>query len=458
MKLVLLSGGSGKRLWPLSNPSRSKQFLRTLKNANNEWESMVQRVWRQLGTKGLLDDAYISTNKTHAELIHAQLGTNVPLIIEPQPRDTFPAIALAATYFYSERGVDLNEVITVMPVDPYADDAFFDRIQELEDVIAKSGADIALVGVKPTYPSEKYGYIIPFLKTAEKKQTFANVHYFKEKPSKQQAKGLIQQNALWNCGVFSFTLGYLIKLLKEKELPIQYEQLVRQYERLPNISFDYEILEKAEQVVVIPYNGYWSDLGSWDSLTEDMHTNLLGDGLICDDCTNTHLINELDIPVVIMGVSDLVVAASADGILVSDKAASFRIKDFVALVEKRPMYEERRWGWYRVLDTKTFPDGTTMLTKRICIAAGKNLSYQFHHMRSEIWTVVAGEGEFALDGELFSVKTGDVLRIPAGAKHGIKAITEMEIIEVQMGTRLVEEDIVRLFMSWDEMKKACNLL
>lgn len=458
MKLVLLSGGSGKRLWPLSNHFRSKQFLKTLKNSSNQWESMLQRVWRQLSFNQLIDSTFISTSRTQVDMIQSQLGNNVPLIIEPERRDTFPAISLAGSYLYSKLAVDLHEVITVMPVDPYVENEFFDKVKELEGVIRQSDAEIALIGANPTYPSEKYGYIIPLKEKTKSKQPFARVDYFKEKPTEQQAELLIQQNALWNCGVFSFKLGYLIKLLEKKGHPLDYDELVQQYDKLPEISFDYEIVEKADRIVVLPYDGYWSDLGTWNTLTEDIHTNLIGKGLISEDCSNTHLINELDIPVAILGVSDIVVAASPDGILVSDKSASHRVKDFVNQVEQRPMFEERRWGWYRVLDYTTFPDGREMLTKRICISPGKNLSYQYHHMRSEIWTIVAGTGEFALDGNLSQVKTGDVLRIPVGAKHGIKAIDELEIIEVQMGTKLIEEDIVRLFLSWEETRKSCTLV
>lgn len=389
-------------------------------------------------------------------MIQSHIGSNVPLIIEPERRDTFPAIALAAAYFYSEVRVDVDEVITVMPVDPYVDEEFFDKLKELEDVVRQSGASIALMGANPTYPAEKYGYIVPFQESGKRKQNFSRVHYFKEKPSAEQAERLITQHALWNCGVFSFKLGYLIRYLEERDLPLDYAAMKEQYDKLPSISFDYEIVEKAEEIVVIPYNGYWSDLGTWNSLTEDLHTKLIGKGLISEDSINSHLINELDIPVAILGVSDVVVAASSDGILVSDKLASHQIKDFVKHVEQRPMFEERRWGWYRVLDYHTSAaSGMEFLTKRICVLAGKNLSYQFHHQRSEVWTIVAGEGEFVLDGRLFFVQAGDVLKIPVGAKHAIKALSDLHIIEVQMGSKLVEEDIVRLYMSWEEMKQSC---
>lgn len=286
MKLILLSGGSGKRLWPLSNESRSKQFLKILPHSDNDFESMVQRIWRQLEVNQLVDDAYISTSKAQADIIQSQLGTEVPLIIEPERRDTFPAIALASTYLYSTIGVHLDEVITVMPVDPFVENQFFNKLKDLEKVIGQSDADIALIGVNPTYPSTKYGYIIPEIDNMdhEQLQTFIKVKGFKEKPREEQAHQLIEQHALWNCGVFAFKLGYMIKQLEKRGLPTQFDEVIKHYETFPKISFDYEIVEKADQIAVIPYNGYWKDLGTWNTLTEEMENNVIGSGSLSEDC------------------------------------------------------------------------------------------------------------------------------------------------------------------------------
>jgi mannose-1-phosphate guanylyltransferase len=453
MKLVLLSGGSGKRLWPLSNDSRSKQFLKVLVNPENEMESMVQRVWRQLSGAGLGESSFVATSKAQVEMIQGQLGS-VPIIVEPERRDTFPAIALAATYLYSIVGVSLNEVVTILPVDPYVDEEFFSKIVELEELINTTGADLALMGVEPTYPSEKYGYIVPEVDTlAENKGTsFYKVNRFSEKPTEEKAKQLIEEKALWNCGVFAFKLDYVINHLISNGFPIQYEEMAKQYDKLPKISFDYEIVEKAEHLVVTPYSGYWKDLGTWNTLTEEMDTNQIGKGVISPDSSNTHLINELDIPVVVLGLDNVVVATSPDGILVTEKDASPRIKDMLkSLDDLRPMYEERRWGTYRVLDYKKYGDGREVLTKRMCISAGKNISYQLHLKRREVWTIVSGEGEFILDEKLRRVKAGDVLEIPVGGRHCIRAISDLEYIEVQTGSELVEEDNIRLYLEWDEI-------
>ncbi|MGH0508184.1 sugar phosphate nucleotidyltransferase [Bacillus paranthracis] len=455
MKLILLSGGSGKRLWPLSNDSRSKQFLKVLKNENDEMQSMVQRVWGQLKSLGIENDAVIATSKSQVDMINSQLGNDVPIIIEPERRDTFPAIALAASYLYSKEHVDLDEVIGVLPVDPYVENGFFERLLDLEKALNSSNADLGLMGITPTYPSEKYGYIVPNVEKST--QELIQVSHFKEKPATIEAEELLKQNALWNSGVFAFKLDKIISLLDQKGLPVQYDVLVQQYASLPKISFDYEVVEKTENIVALPYNGSWKDLGTWNTLTEEMGTNILGKGNMGVECEQNHIINELDIPVSVLGLSNIIVAVSPDGILVSEKDASPRVKELVGDWDQRPMYEERRWGWYRVLDHTKYDDGNEVLTKRIGITASKNLSYQYHNNRSEVWTIVKGEGIFVLDDEIRVVRSGDVLEIQPGQKHAIKAVTNLEFIEVQSGSELVEEDIVRVYMQWNEIEEVCYL-
>ncbi|MGX1459185.1 mannose-1-phosphate guanylyltransferase [Bacillus thuringiensis] len=455
MKLILLSGGSGKRLWPLSNDSRSKQFLKVLKNENDEMQSMVQRVWGQLTSLGIENDAVIATSKSQVDMINSQLGNDVPIIIEPERRDTFPAIALAASYLYSKEHVDLDEVVGVLPVDPYVENSFFERLLDLENALNSSNADLGLMGVTPTYPSEKYGYIVPDIE--ESTQELIQVSHFKEKPAATEAEELLKQNALWNSGVFAFKLDKIISLLDQKGLPVQYDVLVQRYASLPKISFDYEVVEKTENIIALPYNGSWKDLGTWNTLTEEMGMNILGKGNMGIECEQNHIINELDIPVSVLGLSNIIVAASPDGILVSEKDASPRVKELVGDWDQRPMYEERRWGWYRVLDHTKYDDGNEVLTKRIGITASKNLSYQYHHNRSEVWTIVKGEGIFVLDNEIRVVRPGDVLEIQPRQRHAIKAVTDLEFIEVQSGSELVEEDIVRIYMQWKEIEEVCYL-
>ncbi|MEH7226710.1 sugar phosphate nucleotidyltransferase [Bacillus sp. JJ1566] len=451
MRLILLSGGSGKRLWPLSNDTRSKQFLKILGDQNGNRQSMVQRVWGQLISVNLSEFAIIATSKMQQDMIHSQVGTDVPLIIEPERRDTFPAIALATSYLYSKQNVDEDEVIVVLPVDPYVEDSFFNRVKDLESVLLNSNADLALMGVKPTYPSSKYGYIVPGLMGGGDR--YFKVDRFTEKPSEEKAQALLEMNALWNTGVFAFKLSYLINILRDKNLPLSYEELSLKYKVLPKISFDYEVVEKANHIVALSYEGYWKDLGTWNTLTEEMATAQIGKGVLSEDSINTHLVNELDIPVTVVGTKDIVVAASPDGILVADKASSPKIKDLIGDFNQPPMYEERIWGWSRTLDYATYDNGQEMVTKRICIYQGKNSTYHYHNLRDEVWTIVKGEGEIALDDSIQRVKAGDIIHLPSGKKHGIHAITDLEFIEVQTGFGISDEDFTRIYFTWDDVLK-----
>ncbi|WP_433708235.1 sugar phosphate nucleotidyltransferase [Paenibacillus illinoisensis] len=452
MRSILLSGGSGKRLWPLSNDSRSKQFLKVLNGPEGNPESMVQRVWRQLNQSGLASQALIATSLPQVEILTSQLGDNVRLVVEPERRDTFPAIALAASYLYSVESVSLNETIAVLPVDPYVETEFFNVLSTLPGILDSSGAELALMGVVPTHPSEKYGYIIPDNSDTENSE-YIKVIKFQEKPCESDAAVMIEQAALWNCGVFAFKLGYLINLLIDMELPIQYDEMLKQYGRLQKISFDYQVVERADRIIAVPYDGFWKDLGTWNTLTEEMNGSVVGKGWITGDSFNTHLINELNVPVAILGLSNVVVAVSPDGILVSDKEASPRIKEIVKNEDQRPMYEERRWGCYRVLDYTRNEAGSEVLTKRICISANKNLSYQYHLLRNEVWTVVSGTGELILDGQSREISQGDTVVIDRGMLHSVKALTELDIIEVQIGSQLIEEDIVRVATEWHDIVK-----
>ncbi|MED4841404.1 sugar phosphate nucleotidyltransferase [Weizmannia sp. CD-2023] len=454
MKLILLSGGSGKRLWPLSNESRSKQFLKVLEDKDKKLQSMVQRVWQQLKISGLQESTLIATSKSQVDMIKSQLNNNVELIVEPSRRDTFPAISLAAAYLYSKKDIDLNEVIAVLPVDPYVEIEFFYRVKELEEIIQNELADIALLGVCPTYPSEKYGYIVP--SNGLNGNNTINVSRFIEKPNEEVANKLISQGALWNCGVFAFKLGYLIKILNDNHYPTDYNVLLKDYNKLPKISFDYEVVEKTKNIVALSYQGDWKDLGTWNTLTEEMGTNQIGKGVISEDCANTHLINELDIPVTILGISNAVVAVSPDGVLVSDKSKSPKVKELINNFNARPMYEERLWGWYRILDYTKYSD-QEVLTNRLGIKKGKNLSYLYHLARNKTWMIVNGEGLIALNDSLRIVKAGDVIQIDMEVKHSIKAIKNLEIIEIQTGTELFEEDIIRLISDWDEIEANCYM-
>lgn len=437
MNIILLSGGSGKRLWPLSNEVRSKQFLKIFEKSDGKRESMAQRMFRLIKETDPDAKITIATSKSQIPQIQSQLGELVGISIEPSRRDTFPAIALAATYL-KKKGVDLDEPIVVCPVDPYVEENYFKCLKRLSSEAGKS--NITLMGIEPTYPSEKYGYIIP-----ESKDEISTVMEFKEKPTVTMAKKYISKGALWNGGVFAFKLSYLLNIVKSLFGTDDYQTLYESYEKLPKISFDYAVVEKEKSIRVIRFSGQWKDLGTWNTLSEAMIKPITGNA-ISDGCVNTHIINELDIPLVALGINNAIIAATPDGILVSDKTSSQKLKEYVETT--RPMYERREWGEYRVLDYKAHIDGKNSLTKELIISVGKHISYQRHKHRTEVWTFTEGNGELIIDGEVKNVSRGEVTVIEAGVKHAIKAISELHIIEVQIGDELSEDDIERLEWKW----------
>ena len=446
MQLVLLSGGSGKRLWPLSNDARSKQFLHLLSTSSGELESMIQRVVRQI--RSTMADAEITfaTNSIQRDSIINQLGESVNIVAEPERRDTFPAIALASVFLAKEKSCCENDVVVVMPCDVYTESGYFDTISRMVAAVKNDEADLVLMGITPTYPSEKFGYIIP---SAESTRGISSkVERFTEKPNATKAAELLAEGACWNGGVFAFKLGYIIDIVDRYLTYQSYGEVVKQYDMLPKISFDYEVVEKAKSVSFVRYQGKWKDLGTWNTLCEELPANYIGNVCMGISNSDTHVINELGIPLFCDGLKDVVIAASPDGIMVCGKEHSETIKDYVSNLVQRPMYEERRWGSYRVLDTASYPDGAKSLTKSLIIKAGKSISYQIHHHRNEVWTIVDGLGEFVLNGVRQTVTRGNVLNIPIEHYHAIRAITDLTIIEVQTGNPLIEEDKEHFDWEW----------
>lgn len=449
MQIVLLSGGSGKRLWPLSNNARSKQFLPLLEKADGTMESMVQRVVRQTQEANLTTDITLATNASQLDIITNQLGDTVSVVTEPERRDTFPAIALAASYLSLAKRCPDDEVVVIMPCDPYTEIGYFETIGRMVDCVKQDVAELVLMGIIPTYPSAKYGYVVPEISgTLQTAVTALPVARFTEKPTVAVAEELLKQNAFWNGGVFAFRLGYMMNIVRKYIISDSFEDTRARYGEFPKISFDYEVAEKAESVAVVPYTGQWKDLGTWNTLTDELRQHIIGNAVLGPECENTHVINELQNPIFVDGVKDVVVAACPDGILVCAKKETENIKKYVENLTPRPMYEERRWGTYRVLDDTYYADGNHSLTKRITLQLGKNISYQIHHHRSEVWTFVEGEGLFVLDGDVRKVKAGETVIIPVEHYHAIKAITELTFIEVQVGNPLVEEDIERTEWDW----------
>lgn len=446
MQIILLSGGSGKRLWPLSNNARSKQFIKLLTAPDGSKESMVQRVIRQLKESGFSDSITVATSASQRDVIINQLGDEISVVTEPERRDTFPAIALASSYLTHGMHCSADEIVVVMPCDPYTEAGYFETIKRMADAVMDNRAELVLMGIRPTYPSAKYGYVVPVSDNGE--SGIYRVSRFTEKPDVMTAEKLISEGAFWNGGVFAFRLGYMTDIVSRYIQTDTFAGIRSRYGEFPKISFDYEVAERAQSVAVIPFSGGWKDLGTWNTLTDELQDRTIGNVILDKESKNTHVINELELPIMCIGAQNLVIAASCDGILISEKSKSEDIKAYADRLQRRPMYEERRWGEYKVIDTVEFPDGYKTLTKQLKIKSGKGISYQVHRHRDEVWTFVDGEGMLVLDDEVTKIGRGDTVCIRKGVKHAVKAVTDLLFIEVQSGDLLVEEDIERFDWNW----------
>lgn len=448
MRIVLLSGGSGKRLWPLSNSVMSKQFLEILPTNDGRTESMVQRVYRQI-IRYTKEKIIVVAPEFQKELIEQQLGDSVEFVSEPCRRGTYNAIQLACSriikniqpdkfikgqqvnldnaYVSSDHNsnsiiqengynyfTNLDEQVCVIPIDLFVEDNFFSILDDIENSIRNSTKMITLVGIKPTYPSTKYGYIVPN----------EDKYLFFEKPDEEKAQEYINLGGLWNAGIFGFSLD-MYRYLDEDF--VRYNYLNK-----PDVSFDCAVCEKTDSISVVKYTGQWKDIGTWNTLSEEIDS--YQGRANQEDCTNTTIINTLNKPLIALGLDNIIVAVTHDGILVSNKDDSHKIKHYIE--NSRPCFEKRRWGEYCILD---YGDG--FLTKRIKINAGKSISYQMHKHRKEVWTIVSGEGILTLNDLQRCVRTGDTIVIDIGEKHKISATLDLILIETQFGDILEESDI-----------------
>ncbi len=436
MHIILLSGGSGKRLWPLSNDIRSKQFIKIFKKPNADsvtkdaYESMVQRVYRQIKTADPDATVTIATSKSQVSAIHNQLSNDVGISVEPFRRDTFPAIVLATAYLHDVKGIPSDEAVVVCPVDPYVNEDYFVALKQLWELAQKGTANLVLMGIQPSYPSEKYGYIIPVTSDMVSK-----VSTFKEKPDAATAQQYIDQGGLWNGGVFAYRISYVLERAHQLLDFTDYADLFSKFETLTKISFDYAVVEHESDIAVMRFNGEWKDLGTWNTLTEAMEETVVGDGRMNETCSNVHIINELGIPILTMGLRNVVISASSEGILVSDKEQSSYIKPFVDAIDSQVMFAEKSWGQYQVLDVEE-----SSMTIKVTLNPGHRMNYHSHDKRDEVWTVISGTGRTIVDGMEQPVKAGDVITMEAGCKHTVIADTKLQLIEVQLGNDISVND------------------
>lgn len=423
MNIILLSGGSGKRLWPLSNDIRSKQFIKIFKNRDGEYESMVQRMYRSIRRIDRDANVVIATSKSQASELKNQLGDDIHISVEPERRDTFPAIALAVSYLHDVMGVKDDESIIICPVDPYVEDDYFEALKQIDFLSREGKANLTLMGMEPTYPSEKYGYIIPM-----DDKPVSMVSCFKEKPDEKTAETYISQGALWNAGIFAFRLGWLLKKAHELLSFKDYRDLFCHFSEARKISFDYAVVEHEKDIQVLRFSGMWKDLGTWNTLVESMHDDTYGNVILSGDCKNVHVVNSMNLPVVVVNQKDLIVATSREGILITDEEGSTHIKSIVESLDSRVMFAEKSWGEFEVID-----EDKDSLTLKLSIKKDHSMSYHCHQERDEIWMILSGNGLVTLDGEQTKVHKGDTISIKKGTMHKINALTDLKLIEIQIG-------------------------
>jgi len=423
--MILLSGGSGKRLWPLSNEIRSKQFLRVLKDGRGGYESMLQRVFRQLRAEFPAAHVVVATGAAQREQILSQLGDAVDIVSEPQRRDTFPAIALAATFLHDRCGSPDEDVVVVLPVDVFAEQHYFTTIGRMCEVVEAGIAELVLMGIAPTFASSRFGYMVP----GKPAEGCALIERFVEKPSLELAADLIAGGALWNGGVFACELGYLMEIVRSHVGTLSFSRLHDSYGTLEKTSFDYAVVEKATSVAMVPYNGMWKDLGTWDTLAQEIGPQGIGEQLLSTTTEGTVVINELGIPVVVVGTRNLIVATSPDGILVSDAQPGVELKPLVDTLGHPPRFEQLRWGTRTILDrTCDGRDGLREI-RNVELVALQEVSITGTVGTILVMVCTDGMGTWTIGGDTRQVEPGTTIHVAGGASG---------VLHSDMGMRLVE--------------------
>jgi mannose-1-phosphate guanylyltransferase/mannose-6-phosphate isomerase len=452
---VVLSGGSGSRLWPLSRRLNPKQFLKL-----NGEETLLQQTICRIAKNVHKNNIHIVTNQDYKFETIGQLLELYPeicqnILLEPFARNTLPAIFLASLKIFKQ---DAEAIIAVFPSDHSIknQDAFIDAWNEAEKAAKEDY--LVLMGVKPDFPSISYGYIKPKdkLKISGSTKIFMVEHFY-EKPSLDNAKQYLLNKYFWNSGIFIFKAKTLIDLVAEYEPEIYSKlkdsdenTLCEIYASLPSISIDYGIIEKSKAVCFIPVDMAWSDLGTWDSIylnsSKDKNGNLNHGDVINQDTTNSLVWSENAL-IATMGLDNIAIIQTTDAILVCDKKLTEDLKFIVSLVESfKPCLIEnhntvyRPWGFYTVLE-----ENKNYKIKRIHVNPKAKLSLQMHKYRSEHWIVVSGEAKIRNDNEIYSLRENQSTYIPKEIIHRLENDTNfpLVIIEVQSGSYVGEDDIVR---------------
>ena len=457
---VILSGGSGTRLWPLSRKDHPKQYLPLVSD-----NTMLQETILRLDGLDNLTDPIIICNDSHRFLVAGQcqqIGIiNPTILLEPAGRNTAPAIAATALQSYKDLG---NTLLLVLSADHVIQNipAFHQAI----NIASRQALEGKLVtfGIVPTDANTGYGYIKSYKDDVDGAY---KVEKFVEKPNTETAESYLQQGGyLWNAGMFMFKTDTFIN-----ELTIHAPDIIKSvnnavnnatqdldfirleksaFEASPNNSIDYALMEKSSNVVVVPLEVGWSDVGSWSSLYDigdkDKDGNVIKGDVLTEETTNTY-INANHHMVATVGVQDLVIVDTPNAVFISTKDKAQKVKKIVDRLQQQSREEQschrkvyRPWGWYDSIEV-----GKNFQVKRLCVNPGAKLSLQMHHQRAEHWVVVNGIATAKNGKNTITLTKGESIYIPIGVIHGLENNTEeaLEIIEVQSGAYLGEDDIVR---------------
>lgn len=454
MKSIILAGGSGSRLWPLSREEYPKQLL-----SFDKEQSLLQKTFNRLCTFSKPADIVTVTNIKHYSNIKLQLNkidsSNV-VIGEPFGRNTAPAIASTLQYFIQQGCED--DVVLIVPSDHLIKDIDgFNKTVEQGKELAEQGY-IVTFGIKPTYPETGYGYI----KTEKALSVGYKVEKFVEKPNFETAKKYLDSgNYYWNGGIFMGKISTFLNEFKKYASDI-YMHLGKLdfsnstqinfsvYEKMPSISIDYAIMEKSDKIALVELQSDWNDLGSWQSIfnvkEKDENGNVLTGKVVVDNVKNSFIYSQKEV-VAVSSLENIILVETEDAIMACKLDESQNVKK---LYEKLKAKESdtiklhktvfRPWGYYTCLNS-----GDGYLTKTICVMPKHKLSVQSHNHRSEHWVVLEGTAVVLKDGKEYNVYAGDSIDIPLGAKHSLQNPydKELKIIEIQKGDYISEDDIIR---------------
>lgn len=452
MKSIILVGGSGQRLWPLSRDLYPKPFLK-LHGTKNFLQNTFELASSVVAPKNIITITNIK-HSSDTELQLKELYKSPVVISEPIAKNTAGAVASALTYLKDEK----DEILIFIPCDFTIEDkeVFIQTVQKAKD-LAKDGY-ICAVGTKPTFPETGYGYI----KAGSKLKKGRKIDQFKEKPSLETAKKYLKNgNYFWNCGIYIAKKSVLIdafekyapdvisgmnKSMFDENKKIKYSF----YENIPSVSIDYAVIEKAENLAMVELETKWFDFGSWksvyDNSEKDSKGNVLRGNVVTNGVKNSFVYSQKEL-VAVSGMDNTVVIETEDAILVCDKKEAQNINKLVKILKEKQNEVTsihktvfRPWGFYTCLN-----GGDGWLSKIITVSAGHKLSLQSHNHRSEHWVVLEGTASVILEGNQYQLEKRQSIDIPLGAKHSLQNNTRspLKILEVQKGDYISEDDIIR---------------